>query len=256
MRQRWSKWLALAAMLGGLHSASALAQQNWEPTIRAFEQHDRAQPVPPGGIVFTGSSSIARWASLSQEMKPLPVINRGFGGSQYSDVNHYAERIVVAYRPKIVVVYAGDNDLAEGSPKTPQSVLDDVQKFVQIVHSKLPESWIYIISIKPSVLRWSAWPKMKAANALTQDFARQQERVQYIDVATLMFDAQGNLPRDLFVEDGLHPTAKLYAMWTAIIKPILSKRFASSAASTACFDFLSKHRGVRCEADQRRHAFL
>ena len=143
--------------------------------------------------------------------------------------NRYAERIVVVYRPKIVVVYAGDNDLAEGSPKTPESVLSDVQKFVQIVHSKLPESWIYIISIKPSVLRWNAWPKMKQANALIQDFASKQERVQYIDVATPMFDAQGNLPRDLFVEDGLHPTPKLYAMWTAIIKPILSKRFLASA---------------------------
>ena len=238
MRQGRLNWLvigllAIAATLGGLHSSTALARQNWEPTIRAFEQHDKAQPVPPGGIVFTGSSSIARWASLAEDMKPLPVINRGFGGSQYTDVDQYAGRIVVAYRPKIVVVYAGDNDLAEGSPKTPESVLGDVRKFVQIVHSKLPETWIYVISIKPSVLRWNAWPKMKEANALIQDFANQQERVQYIDVATPMFDAQGNLPRDLFVEDGLHPTAKLYAMWTAIIKPILSKRFASSAKTPA-----------------------
>jgi lysophospholipase L1-like esterase len=238
MRQGWLNWLvmgllALAATLGGLYSSTVLAQQNWEPAIRAFEQHDKARPVPPGGIVFTGSSSIARWASLADDMKPLPVINRGFGGSQFTDVNQYAERIVVAYRPKIVVVYAGDNDLAEGSPKTPESVMGDVQKFVQIVHSKLPETWIYVISIKPSVLRWNAWPKMKEANALIQDFVGKQERVQYIDVATPMFDAQGNLPRDLFVEDGLHPTAKLYAMWTAIIKPILSNRFAAAQIRAA-----------------------
>jgi lysophospholipase L1-like esterase len=124
-------------------------------------------------------------------------------------VNQYAERIVIVYRAKIVVVYAGDNDLAEGSPKTPESVMGDVQKFVQIVHSKLPETWIYIVSIKPSVLRWTSWPKMKEANGLIRDFASKQEGVQYIDVATPMFDAEGNLPRDLFVEDGLHPTAKL-----------------------------------------------
>jgi len=230
--------LVLAAGLGGVCSSTAFAQ-NWEPTIRAFEQHDKTQPVPPGGIVFTGSSSIARWASLAEDMKPLPVVNRGFGGSQYTDVNQYAERIVVAYRPKIVVVYAGDNDLAEGSPKTPESVLGDVQKFVQIVHAKLPESWIYVISIKPSVLRWNAWPKMKQANALIQDFASKQERVQYIDVATPMFDAHGNLPRDLFVEDGLHPTAKLYAIWTAIIKPVLSKRFSASAKIPAATSMVS-----------------
>src|SRR5581483_4626564 len=238
MRQRRWNWaaiglLALAATLGGLCAATAFAQQNWEPTIRGLEQHDKTQPVAPGGIVFTGSSSIARWASLVADMKPLPVTNRGFGGSQYTDVDQYAERIVVAYRPKIVVVYAGDNDLAEGSPKTPESVVGDVQKFVQIVHAKLPESWIYILSIKPSVLRWNAWPKMKEANALIQDFASKEERVQYIDVATPMFDAQGKLPRDLFVEDGLHPTPKLYAMWTAIIKPILSKRLSGRSSAAA-----------------------
>ena len=238
MRQILTKFLVnglltLAAVLSGLHSATALAQQNWEPTIGAFEQHDKAHPVPPGGIVFTGSSSFARWASLVEDMQPLPVLNRGFGGSEYSDVDQYAERIVVAYRPKIVVVYAGDNDLAEGSPKTPQSVLGDVRKFVQIVHSKLPDTWIYVVSIKPSYLRWNAWPKMKEANALIQDFVSKQERVQYIDVATPMFDAHGDLPRDLFVEDGLHPTAKCYAMWTAIIKPIVLKRFESSAKTPA-----------------------
>ena len=234
MRQGRLNWLAiglfvLATILGGSYCSTVFAQQNWEPTIRAFEQQDKAHPVSPGGIVFTGSSSIARWASLAEDMKPLPVINRGFGGSQYTDVNRYAERIVVAYRPKIVVVYAGDNDLAEGSPKTPESVLGDVQQFVQIVHSKLPEAWIYVLSIKPSVLRWNAWPKMKEANTLIQNFVSKQERVQYIDVATPMFDSQGKLPRDLFVEDGLHPTPKLYAMWTATIKPILTRRFSASA---------------------------
>jgi len=96
------------------------------------------------------------------------------------------------------------------------------------VHSALPETWIYVLSIKPSKLRWNDWPKMKAANKLIQGYAATQDRVQYIDVATPMFDANGNLPRDLFIVDGLHPTPKLYAMWTAIIKPILLQRFGPS----------------------------
>jgi lysophospholipase L1-like esterase len=199
--------------------------QGWEPAIRDFEEQDKIHPPKPGSIVFAGSSSFRFWDTLVTDMKPLEVINRGFGGSEFSDLDRYATRIVVAYRPRAVVVYEGDNDLAEGSSKTPEMVAADFRKFVQIVHGALPDTWIYILSIKPSKLRWNQWPQMKAANKLMQDYAATQERVQYIDIATPMFDANGNLPRDLFKFDGLHPTAKLYAMWTAIIKPILLKRF-------------------------------
>src|SRR5712691_80693 len=203
-----------------------LAQsQDWESSIRKFEDDDKANPPKPGGIVFTGASSIRLWDTLVAEMKPLEVMNRGFGGSQYTDLNQYAKRIVIAYRPRAVVAYEGDNDLAAGSPKTPEMVASDAREFVKIVHSELPETWIYIMSIKPSYLRWNEWPKMKAANKLIQDYVKTQERVQYIDVATPMFDAQDKPPRDLFVEDGLHPTAKCYALWTSIIKPVLLQRF-------------------------------
>jgi lysophospholipase L1-like esterase len=203
--------------------------QGWEPSIRAFEAQDKLNPPKPGVIVFTGSSSIRFWDTLVGDMKPLTVINRGFGGSQYSDVNYFAKRIVNAYKPSAVVVYAGDNDLSEGSEKTPQSVANDIRWFVEIVHADLPETWIYILSIKPSKLRWKQWPSMKAANQMIQEFAGTQQRVQYIDVATPMFNAQGVLPDDLFRPDGLHPTAKCYAMWTSIIKPILLKRAGPKA---------------------------
>jgi lysophospholipase L1-like esterase len=205
---------------------SVLAQ-DWEPAIRDFEDQDKAHPPKPGCIVFAGSSSFRFWDTLVSDMKPLDVINRGFGGSQFSDLDQYANRIVIAYHPRAVVVYEGDNDLAEGSSKTPEMVAGDFRKFVQTVHGALPNTWIYILSIKPSNLRRKQWPEMKAANKLMQDYAATQQRVQYIDIATLTFDANGNLPADLFKPDGLHPTAKLYAMWTAIIKPILLQRFAT-----------------------------
>jgi lysophospholipase L1-like esterase len=206
--------------------SKALAQtQDWESSIRQFEEQDKVNPPQIGGIVFTGSSSIARWETLADEMKPLDVINRGFGGSQYSDLNRYAKRIVIAYHPRGVVVYEGDNDLADGSSKTPESVARDAQVFVQTIHSALPETWIYIISIKPSKSRWNQWPRMREANRRIQHFARKQKRVQYIDVATVMFDAGGTLRGDLFIEDGLHPNVQCYALWTSIIKPALLQRF-------------------------------
>lgn len=213
-----------------------VSAQGWEPTIRDFESADKVHPPKPGIVVFAGSSSFTYWDTMVADMKPLEVLNRGFGGSELTDLNHYANRIVVAYRPRAVVVYEGDNDLAEGSRKTPESVANDFRNFVQIVHGALPDTWIYVLSIKPSKLRWNQWPRMKAANKLIQDYAATQERVQYIDVATSMFDAQGNLPRDLFKFDGLHPTTKLYAMWTAIIKPILLQRFGPEKSSANRID--------------------
>src|SRR6266404_459677 len=227
-------WLIFVFLLliGGVReywSSLVLAQsQDWEPSIRKFEADDKVNPPKAGEIVFTGASSIRRWDTLVEEMKPLEVMNRGFGGSQYSDLNQYAKRIVIAYHPRAVVVYEGDNDMAAGSPKTSEMVAGDAREFVKIVHSKLPETWIYVMSIKPSYLRWNEWPKMKAANKLIEDFAKTQDRVQYIDVATPMFYAQEKPPRDLFVEDGLHPTTKCYGVWTSIIKPVLLQRFSNT----------------------------
>ena len=225
-----------AALLLGVaarpFAQTAPAQSGWEPAIREFEEQDKVNPPKPGCIVFAGSSSFRYWDTLVSDMKPLDVVNRGFGGSEISDLNEYAKRIVIAYKPSAVVVYEGDNDLADGSSKTPQMVAGGFRRFIQIVHTSLPDVWIYILSIKPSKLRWDQWPRMEAANELIKDYAVSQSHVLYIDVATPMFDANGKLPADLFKSDGLHPTAKLYAKWTAIIKPILMQRFGPAKTSS------------------------
>ncbi len=200
----------------------------WEPAIRDFERADHAHPPKPGIIVFTGSSSIRRWESLAEEMAPLPVINRGFGGSQLDDVDLYARRIVIPYKPRAVVLYAGDNDLAEGSSKTPDTVLREFQQFVQIVHEALPRTWIYYISIKPSTLRWAQWPQMKAANELIAAYIRTQPRVQFIDIAPPMLKPDGTPRRELLAADGLHPTPQCYRLWTSIIKPVLMQKFGTA----------------------------
>ncbi len=228
----WSVLCLGILAVGFREFRTAVSAQEWESSIRAFERQDKLHPVSPGVIVFTGSSSIAYWSSLVSDMKPLAVINRGFGGSEYTDINHYADRIVIAYRPVAVVVYAGDNDLASPGRKSPQSVAQDVQRFVQIVHGKLPETWIFVLSIKPSILRWNVWPQMKEANELIRDFLRTQDHAAFIDVASPMLDQRGRLSNDLFIADGLHPSAKCYALWTSLIKPILLEHFAPSKSSS------------------------
>ena len=214
-------------VIGFREFGSPASVRAWESSL--MQRVDHITPAAPGTIIFTGASSLAYWDSLAKDMKPLRVINTAFGGAEYSDLNSDLERLVIAHRPAAVVVYAGDNDLAAPTRKTPQSVTDDVRRFVQGVHAKLPDTWVYVLSIKPSHARWGSWPQMKEADRLIQEYLRTEDHAEFIDVATSMFDAHGELPHDLFVSDGLHPSGKCYALWTSIIKPVLLKRFGPSA---------------------------
>ena len=193
----------------------------WAFQISGYEKADRAHPPKPGCIVFTGSSSIRFWHSLSDDMKPLDAINRGFGGSQIAHVNLCAARIVIPYRPRAVVLYAGDNDLSWPWSKSPEMVRNDFRRFVEIIHAALPETWIYYVSMRPAPLGWTDPTKIKTGNRLIEESCRTQDRVQFIDVNAAMLDARG----DLFGWDRLHMNAQGYAIWTSTIKPVLLNRF-------------------------------
>ena len=194
-------------------------------SIQEFEKADQIHPPNPGVIVFTGSSSIHFWDTLADDMKPLDVVNRGFGGSQIAQVNHYAGRIVIPYHPRAVVLYAGENDLSPPWSKSPEKVFADFQQFVQIIHSQLPDTWIYYISMKPSPSRLSNWEKFQRTNKLIEDYIRTLDRVQFVDIRPVMLNAQGKPRGELFRVDGLHMNAQGYVLWTSIIKPILLNRF-------------------------------
>ena len=201
----------------------------WEFQISAYEKKDRIHPPPTGAIVFTGSSSIRFWDTLSNDMKPLDAINRGFGGAQLSHVNEYAPRIVIPYRPRAVVLYAGENDMSWPWSKSSDTVVQDLQQFVKVIHGALPDAWIYYISLKPDPARWANWPALDQANRKIESYCRTQDRVRFIEVSKAMLDERGNVRRELFRRDGLHMNAKGYALWTSIIKPILLERLGSVA---------------------------
>ncbi|MEZ6013604.1 MAG: SGNH/GDSL hydrolase family protein [Planctomycetota bacterium] len=191
----------------------------WRDEIEAFERQDASAPPEAGGIVFVGSSSIRRWDSLESDFADLPVIERGFGGSQMLDSALFAHRIVTPYRPRMVVVYAGDNDIAAG--KGPQEVLDDYLAFIAAVHGVLPEAKIAFIAIKPSLARWKLWPEMREANRMVADLAAGDPRLTYLDIASPMLGTDGAPRPELFVADGLHLSPAGYALWAATIRPAL-----------------------------------
>ena len=220
--QRFKQWLAdgvgiISAIIKS-RSSDPLA---WESAIRKFEAHDRLQPPPPDVIVFTGSSSITFWSTLEQDMAPLPVVNRGFGGSHMNDVVYYAPRIVIAYRPQTVVLFAGTNDIAGSKPKTAQEVFAGYRAFVDVVHAALPETPIVYLSITPAPSRWKHWPIAQETNRLIHAHTETDPRLHFIDLTNIILGPDGKPDRSLFRIDRLHPNKKGYARWTAAIKPVL-----------------------------------
>ncbi|GEM_PF-307652 len=188
----------------------------FEKQIRLFERSDQKNPPHKGAIVFVGSSSIRGWKTLQKDMAPLKVINRGFGGSLAADALYYVDRIVIPYQPKKIVFYEGDNDIAHG--KSPQQFLKDCQDFVKKVHSALPETIIYFLSIKPSPARAHLQNTMQEANALLEAYTVGHDYLEYIDISTAMHDEMGKLRQNIFQADGLHMNTQGYEIWTQIIK--------------------------------------
>jgi lysophospholipase L1-like esterase len=190
----------------------------WEEAIAAFEKQDRDRPPPKGAVLFVGSSSIRLW-DLPRSFPETAVINRGFGGSQLADAAHFAPRIVVKYEPRLVVLYAGDNDLAAG--KSPERVAADFRDFVEAVRKGLPEARVLFLSIKPSPRRWALREKVARANALIEAQCKRDKGLLYLDVATPLLGKDGMPRSDLFREDGLHLNANGYELWASVLLPHL-----------------------------------
>jgi len=190
----------------------------WESSIARFEALDAKHPPPKEAILFIGSSSIVGW-DLAKSFPGLPVINRGFGGSHLADSVRYAERIVLPYRPKIVVLYAGDNDLAAG--KSPEQVWEDYKAFVNKVHAALPQTKIIYIGIKPSIARWKLIDNIRKANRLIAETAAADQRLAFVDIEKPMLAPDGKPRQELFKADGLHLNQTGYKLWSDLLRPHL-----------------------------------
>lgn len=197
------------------------AINKFEPEIVAFEQADKQNFPPKKAILFTGSSSIRLWNDLQERFANKQIINRGFGGSGLPDLIYYADRMVVPYQPKQVVIYSGENDIAGG--KTPQQVYADLVTLVSRIRKKLPSARITYISMKPSPSRIDKQEEIKKANNLIKDHLTKMKRTDFINVYEAMLGKDGQPREELFIADRLHMNKAGYDIWTKAITPYLVK---------------------------------
>lgn len=215
-------WLLLLAWCVSA-SAQTPAAEPFGEEIAAFEKGDQVQMPPSGAVLFIGSSTIGRWKTLTADFPQYEVINRGFGGSFVEHSTRYAERIIIPYKPSLIVFYAGGNDLAVGN-MTPEKVAADYRALVEKVHQKLPRTRFAYISIMPNPARSSLDDKRRRANELIETYTKRDSRLSYIDASLPVLTANGNLRPELYVEDQLHLNEAGYGVLREVVAEHLRKQ--------------------------------
>lgn len=189
--------------------------ETWKGAIEKFEKQDAKQASPPDAVLFVGSSSIVMW-DTKKWFPDMATINRGFGGSQICDSTYYADVLVTKHKPRAVVFYSGDNDIASG--KSAERVHEDFHEFLKKVRQSLPETPVIFITIKPSIARWKLRDKMQEANRLIAGETRSDKHLTILDVWPTMLGADGQPKKEIFREDGLHMNETGYKAWSELLR--------------------------------------
>jgi lysophospholipase L1-like esterase len=171
-------------------------------------------------ILFTGSSSVRMWKDLKAHYPNHNVLNRGFGGSQMTDLLYFFDKLILPYRPSMIFIYEGDNDLA--SKKTTEQILATADSLLTLIRTQVSKKVpVVFISAKPSLSRWTMKDQYVAFNSSLKAWTESKKNVRFVDVWTPMLDANGEPRKDIFIEDGLHMNKTGYDIWAAVIRPYL-----------------------------------
>ncbi|MFK7730924.1 MAG: GDSL-type esterase/lipase family protein [Pseudomonadales bacterium] len=200
----------------------------WESDMEAFVAESERGDLPENPIVLVGSSSFRLWKNMQQDLAPLPVVNRGFGGARLADIEYWAKELVSINSPSAVVVFCGTNDIRPDVYAKPQILLETYQSFVKRVRASNSELPIYFVGITPSPSRWSVWNVAQQTNELISQWSMSERGMYFIDTGPALLTENGEPDPDNYVFDGLHLSDNGYQIWTSIIKPRLLEDFPPS----------------------------
>lgn len=189
--------------------------------IDAFLKADSITTPQKGQLLFVGSSSFTFWKDIKDYFPGYPILNRGFGGSALPDLIRYASEIIIPYQPKQIIIYCGENDLADTATVTPRMVRNRFKILLNIIRAELGNVPVAFVSIKPSPSRWKLEKKFLKANKLIKRYLKRDRSAIYINVHEAMLLEDGSVNPTLFIKDNLHMNAKGYQIWQKIIEPVL-----------------------------------
>jgi GDSL-like Lipase/Acylhydrolase family len=190
--------------------------------IRAFKHQDSLSFPKPDGILFIGSSSIRKWDDLEKRFADKPIIKRGVGGCELSQlVKYYTPYILFPYHPAKIFIYAGENDLNSG--ETPDSVFANVKTLWTMIATNLPDAKIYFLSIKSAPSRIGIEQKELKANEMIKNYLADKPNTTFIDVSSVIYKP-GTIEPDptLFQDDMLHLKPIGYDRWQKVLEPYVN----------------------------------
>ena len=214
-------YVLTAFLLISISDLSAQDPKRFEDFVQSLMAKDAVSPPDSGIVLFVGSSSIRRWEGLAAAFPNHSVLNRGFGGSQFSDLIYYADQLIFSYQPARILVYEGDNDINAG--KSTRVVLRDAKRLVKMIQRKMPGVPIAFICPKPSISRWHLKDQYLQTNAALKAFADRKSGLDYLDIWYPSLGEDGKPRPETFVEDQLHMNEKGYVVWKEVIGAYLDK---------------------------------
>ncbi|MBT3636969.1 MAG: hypothetical protein HN531_08520, partial [Opitutae bacterium] len=181
---------------------------------------DKANPPTTKNLtLFTGSSTIRRWTTLPKDFPEIPVLNRGFGGSQLSQVHHHFDQLFPLYKPVRIVLYCGENDLWDG--KTIEKTLTDFTTLVTRIRKVLPNTPLIYLSCKPSPKRMSKWETYQQLNGQIHAFCKKDPLLTFVDLSTILLGPDGKPAPGIWDKDDLHVNQAGYDRMTKLLAPLL-----------------------------------
>lgn len=194
----------------------------WTSDMERFAREDSTHGCKANCVLFVGSSTFTRWTTAVADFPESNILNRAFGGSTLTDLIYYFDQIVLPYNPLQVVIYEGDNDLAE-TLKSVGEFIDDVTTITRLVNIHFPRAQILLVSIKLSPSRKEYFSKYLKANELMKQMADSSEYIDFVDTCTPMLNPDGSPNEDFFGSDLLHLNEKGYLLWKSLLYPRLMK---------------------------------
>lgn len=191
--------------------------------VNAFAVSDAKQLPPERAILMIGSSSFTYWKDVADYFPQHQFINRAFGGSSLTHQIDYVDKVIYPYRPKQIIIYCGENDIAATHEVTADTVLQRFKILHALIRAQMPDVPISFVSIKPSPVRAEFLPTVIASNKLIKQFCKRRKKTDFIDVFTPMLGKDGKPIEEIFLTDRLHMNAKGYQIWKEVIAPYLIK---------------------------------
>jgi len=191
----------------------------FEKSVLAYEAADTTAPPHRNAILLAGDSQFFRWKTFAEDLAGYDVVNRGVDSFQSTDLLYYADRLVLRYTPRLIVLHIGGNDVHNG--RTPDQVLGDFKSFVGKVRAAQPGVPVAFTSITPSPGRWQEADVRRAANRLIKQYVATQKGLSFIDLWDAMLGPDGQPREDLWVADRIHPNHDGYLIRVRIMRPLL-----------------------------------